>query len=89
MNKNYLLISDGPKGNFKYQFDDLGTAIAAAKDHLTAGNTCSIYMKHSDLVLDQVTVVKSDIQLEIEAKEAKAAEVEAAEATAEIDTKLP
>lgn len=64
MNSNYLLLSSGPAGDFKYQFNTLQEAIDAGKDHLTRGNACSIYSKHSDLLLQDVTVVKSDIQLQ-------------------------
>lgn len=78
MNNDYLLISSGPAGDFKYFFPTLQEAIDAGKEHLTRGNTCSVYTKHSDLVLQDVTVIKSQIQLQADAAIIEANSIKAA-----------
>lgn len=78
MNSDYLLLSSGPAGDFKYQFNTLQEAIDAGKDHLTRGNSCTIYTKHSDLSLNEVTVTKSAIQLQIDQAILEASAIKAA-----------
>lgn len=67
--KDFILISKGPKGIFTIENDSLQDCLKAAPDQLKAGQECAVFVKHSELRFDSITIVKSPYQLEKEALE--------------------
>jgi hypothetical protein len=69
---DYLLISTGPKGQFTIEKNTLQECLDEGQKQLSNGQRCEVFVRHSQLVLSGVEVVKSAAQLDIEAKAAKA-----------------
>lgn len=69
--KDYLLISNGKAGTFTFNVDTLQECIDMAAAQLNNGQACSVFTRHSDLKAGEIQVIKSQIQLDIEAKESK------------------
>lgn len=72
MKEDYILISKGSKGTFTLPFSTLAEAVNAGAEELKQGQTCSLYQKHADLLFESVTVVKSEIQKDLEKKKSEA-----------------
>jgi hypothetical protein len=77
---DYLLISNGPKGSFTFPFDTLDQCIAQGELELRAGQNCDVYVLHSSLDFEQVTVTPSEVIQSLEATAVTQAEQEAAPA---------
>jgi hypothetical protein len=81
---DYLLISKGPKGSFTFEKSSVQECVAEAESHLKGGQECTVFVLHSELMFEEVTIKKSAIQLEAEANAAKAAQEVQPEIPAEI-----
>lgn len=71
--KDFILLSNGPKGSYTFPKDSLQECIDVASDQLKAGQECTVFVKHSDLIFNDITIVKSSYQLEKEALQAEIA----------------
>lgn len=64
--KEYLLLSTGRAGDIVYQFDTIDGCQGKAKEEILRGQQCSVFIKHSDLELPEVKVLKTERQQQAE-----------------------
>ena len=63
---DYLLISTGKKGTLTYEKSSLEECVKASEIELSAGQECTVYVRHSNLKFGGVVIEKSEIQLKAE-----------------------
>lgn len=71
----YLMIANGRGESFQHQSDELKELTNKASSYLAKDMTCEVYIKHSDLEIGEVVVVRTEDGAKMEEAAIKEAEI--------------